>query len=99
MVAGCHGKSVDELVGLIMTRVASERTRVEGALDVPSIDASVKVEYQRLLSSIEGDQDEWKLIIPGRPLLAQFAAKTGLDIARIKRLHLQQAIQSDAAPF
>jgi len=99
MPDGCHGKSADELVSLVLARVSSERVRVEGAVELSRIEASVKTEYGRLSKCVEDDGNEWKAVIPGRPLLAKFASLTRLEAPRIKRLYLQEAMKEESSPF
>jgi hypothetical protein len=72
-------------------RLNSGKTRVAAVLDPQAIESAVRAEYQRLVQSIEGGQDEWKNVIPGKQLLSRFASLTNLDAARLKRLYLQEA--------
>jgi len=99
MPNGCHEKSADQLVGLMVDRLNSEKARVAAVLDPQTIEASVRAEYRRLEQSIEGGQDEWKNVIPGKQLLSRFASLTNLDAARLKRLYLQEAATRTLSPF
>ncbi len=99
MAKACHDKSVDELVHLIGTRVDTERLRIDSALDRRDVEVSVRREFGRLAEAIEGDSEQWKEIIPGKQLLSQFAASTPLDVGRLKRLYIQEALKRSPSPF
>jgi len=83
----------------MVDRLSSEKTRVAAVLDPQAIEASVRAEYRRLAQSIDGEQDEWKNVIPGKQLLSRFASLTNLDAARLKRLYLQEATPRTPSPF
>jgi len=86
-------------VSLVLARASSEQRRVEGFLQLTSIEASVQTEYGLLSKCVESDGNEWKAVIPGRPLLAKFASLTRLEAPRIKRLYLQEAMREEPSPF
>ncbi len=99
MPSGCHDKSLDELQGLIQAQVTNELTRIQGQLDSSAVRQLTSDYHDRLLQSLKNDTDEWKSLIPGKPLLASFFPTTGLRPPQAKALYLNVGLASDRAPF
>lgn len=45
------------------------------------------------------DSDDWKALIPGKPVLARFAAVANLSLARAKSLYIDAVQRDGHAPF
>jgi ABC-type cobalamin/Fe3+-siderophores transport system ATPase subunit len=99
MPGNCHGKTVDELVRLVATQVATERARVAVALHDDAVEELVRHEFAAVEKNLEPGQAAWKEVIPGKPLLGQFAASIGFPVWRLKRMYLQQALKHNPSPF
>jgi len=99
MPQDCHAKTLGELQDLLLTKVQREKERVEQCLDKAELQTWMEEYFTQLTTSLESDSDEWKHLIPGRPLLSIFANRAGLTIARAKTLYLNTASSSDRQPF
>ena len=47
----------------------------------------------------QGNDEVWKVELPGRPLLKKFAGAANLNIAKLKQMYLNKALQRDPNPF
>jgi hypothetical protein len=99
MPSGCHDKSLEELQGLIQTQVANELTRIQGKLDSSAVRQLTSDYHDRLIRSLENDTDEWKSLVPGKPLLASFFPTTGLKAPQAKTLYVNVGLESGREPF
>jgi energy-coupling factor transporter ATP-binding protein EcfA2 len=97
MPSQCNNKPCEELVDLFKRRVNAESTRVNSSIDVEKVATSVRATIAKLERSLE--DESWKDLIPGRPILNSFAARARLDPARLKRLYLQKAETHATNPF
>lgn len=52
-----------------------------------------------VLTPVDTDDDVWKIEIPGKPLLAKFAARAGMHPARLRKLYLALAGRDRLGPF
>lgn len=95
----CHGKSEEAIVALLHARATTESLRVVDALSASSIEASAHDYFTRLSESLAADTDEWKTLIPGKPLLGRFASRAGLDTARAKTAYLNAVQKTGADTF
>ena len=92
MPKDCHGRSLDDVVvGLLTAKAKAERTRIGGVLDDDQVRSAATDYYEALVHSIEADDDRWKGLVPGKPLLAQFASAAGVQGGRMKNLYLSAA--------
>jgi hypothetical protein len=80
-----------ELVDLFKVRSDEEVSRIAKSLDLTEMIAEIEDRFNSLTTAIEEDDDQWKLLIPGRPLLHQFSASTGLGIGRAKTAYVKAA--------
>ena len=48
---------------------------------------------------MDSDNDEWKNLIPGRPILNHFAAKAKLPIGRAKKLYINYVLDKKKNTF
>lgn len=99
MPKACHGRSCDEVVDLLADRAASEQSRIGSVLDGARITTAATEYHASLIQSIEADDDKWKELVPGKPLLAQFAGAAGVQGGRMKNLYLSAAAAQDTNPF
>lgn len=99
MPKDCSGKTLAEVQRLVGHRAADEVARIGSALDPAVVTAVVERAYSAIARALEDDDDAWKALVPGRPLLNSFAAKTGLRPARAKNLYLNAATSSTRRPF
>jgi hypothetical protein len=95
----CHGKSDMELVALLAAKTGYERTRVLSALDDVAIADAAAGYYRALSDSLTNDTDDWKALIPGKPLLGMFAAKANVPTSRAKTMYINAVEGSGLDPF
>ena len=91
MPKNCHGVGADELVKLMRDKASNEEMRIVGALEGDSIEALACVHFEKLTASIKEDSNEWKVLIPGKPLLVKLAAEAKTPVDRAKRAYLREA--------
>jgi hypothetical protein len=96
---GVHDKSVNELVASVTTKVAEEALRSSRALDNSAIEALVRSTYGELERVIKDPSDQWKVLIPGRPVLAQFASAARMDAGRLKLAFLNRVVREKLSTF
>jgi energy-coupling factor transporter ATP-binding protein EcfA2 len=99
MPKDCHGKSVDELIQLLQEAGSAETGRIATALDPVEIERETRDFYAALSESIRTDTDVWKISIPAKALVAQFARRAGLDPSRAKTLYINTVIATGAPTF
>ena len=99
MPKGCHGLSIEDLVGAFEARRSEERDRLDAALSATVIPETVRKEFMRLNDALVNDSETWKHDLPGRPILNTFAAKAGLDVGTLKRLYIKCAQKHEENPF
>jgi ABC-type cobalamin/Fe3+-siderophores transport system ATPase subunit len=99
MVGNCNGKSAAELALAIKERSKAERCRVVDILDDNKIEEFVQQFLQEIESSLSGDTDLWKQVIPGKQILNIFASSIGLSATRLKTMFIREAISRPVSPF
>src|SRR5581483_4997854 len=99
MPKASHGRSLDEVVSLLTAKAADESTRIGGVLDDDRVRVAATDYHEALVQSIEADDDQWKGLVPGKPLLARFASAAGVHGGRMKNLYLSAARDQDPSPF
>jgi energy-coupling factor transporter ATP-binding protein EcfA2 len=99
MPKDCQRKSLLELQPLLLAEVEREKARLEQCLDQESIKSSMSEYFERLTRSLDDDSEDWKALIPGKPLLGMFATRIGLDQSKAKMLYLNAGLTSDRRPF
>jgi hypothetical protein len=97
MPKGCHTMSQEKLIAAITEKVAAERSRVAMAVD----DSQVVERTGRLFRDFSDSisSGDWRTLLPGRPILAEFASRTRLDLTRIKTSYIRLAAGKDDGPF
>lgn len=95
----CHNKTKDEVGALLIGRATEELKRINETMPNETIKKYSEELFAQLTKSITDDNDEWKYLIPGRPILHQFVAKANLQIGRAKQLYLKESEKSDFKTF
>jgi hypothetical protein len=99
MPKACNGKSADELVVLVTDRLTAERTRFAANLDGAHVATFIKDMMARIELSLENDTDDWKALIPARPILKRFCAGTPLDYEGFRTAYIGVADTMPNNPF
>jgi len=99
MAKESHGKTVGEIQDLIAARAGDEIRRLGDELDADAVRESVRRHFEAIEQAVEDDDETWKALVPGKPLLNTFASKMRLHPARAKALYLQTAATSSVDPF
>jgi hypothetical protein len=99
MPKGSDGKTATEIAMLMTDKARVEVERVAKSLDAAKIQTSVEATVKRLEASLDADDEQWKAMIPGKPLLARCAAAAHLDVGRLKTLYLREAESRSPSPF
>jgi predicted ATP-binding protein involved in virulence len=99
MVGGCHGMNTDELVKQIEARVDEEQGRISKSLGKTDIERYARARAKMVEDSLDQDTNDWKSLVPGRPLLNMFAARAKFDTARLKTVYIREAEKEPINPF
>ncbi len=99
MPSDCTGKELQELLLAFQAVQSVEIGRVSAGMDPKALATLVETEYRRIKEAFDRDDDQWKRILPGRPILNRFAKVAGLDVGHLKRLYLRIARDSEPDPF
>jgi energy-coupling factor transporter ATP-binding protein EcfA2 len=99
MPKGAHGKTSKDLSNLMESRAKSEIARLEQALAPAKVSASVAERMDKIQQSLANDSDDWQKVIPGKQLLARFAALAKIDVGRLKTLYVRQVELSKTDTF
>ncbi|MHB8375818.1 MAG: AAA family ATPase [Dehalococcoidia bacterium] len=99
MPKDCHERSLDDVIALLSARAAEEQSRTAEALNPVQIAAQATEFHTRLSASLDADTDDWKVILPGKPLLQMFASAAGIHPGRMKNLYLSAAAGQSDGPF
>lgn len=99
MPKSCNNKGKDELVGLIKRQSGNETKRINTILEETKVKELTGRTFDNIAKTLDEDTDDWKILIPGRPLLNQFASKAQIQVGRLKTLFLREAEQCDPNPF
>lgn len=99
MLSSCNGLSADDLETVIASTVEAEKQRLDVVLNLDTIKASATQEYARISASLDADTDDWKTLVPGKPLLGKFAAATKLTPGHAKTLYVSAVASMGADTF
>lgn len=94
-----HGRTVDEVVRLVLARVADEQGRIAGALQEDVVEARARELFRTFEASLELGSDRWRIMFPGKPILATFASETKLGLSRLKMMYIRTAETLPESPF
>ena len=84
MPKGLQAQDVDSLIQLFVDRASQEVARTGSALSSVRVEALVRETYATLEAACFGTADDWVITMPGKQVLARFAAQAGLDVGRLK---------------
>lgn len=96
---GCHEKSFEDLSRLVSARLGSERNRMAASQDEAAVCSLLEGNFLRYQALLAGEGDEWKVEMPGRPVLDRFANLAGLEAGRFKRIYLDYALKAKPEVF
>jgi hypothetical protein len=99
MPKGCNGKSEAEIIVQLVQVAEDEKHRVNVGLDKNNLSATASKYFKELNLYLSNDDPRWKDMIPGKPLLAQFASKAKIDSARLKNAYIHCAENLNPSPF
>ncbi len=99
MPKGCDEASLVDLLKLLETKRGAEVSRCLSSLDEAEVAGACKQEHRTIEDALNRDHDDWKALIPGRPILKRFAAHTKQDYSTLKRLYIRAAKFVDPNPF
>lgn len=99
MAKGCHGKSKDELSGLLDSKRVSEEGRISQAFNAGNLKQLSDDVFSSLEDSITNNTDAWKSDIPGKTILKIFCSKANIQEGRFKTLYIHEAEKQDVNPF
>jgi energy-coupling factor transporter ATP-binding protein EcfA2 len=99
MAKGCDEASLVELLKLLESKRDSEISRCLSSLEQAEVEAVCRREYQTIDEALNRDHDDWKSLIPGRPILKRFASDMRQDYATLKRLYIRAAKTAQPNPF
>ncbi|MEZ4945406.1 MAG: AAA family ATPase [Cyclobacteriaceae bacterium] len=99
MPKNCHAKTKEEVESLIIEKAKGEVMRVNSSLNEEAIHNAVKEISETINDSFQDERDDWKNIIPGRPILNHFASKAKLPIGRAKKLYINHALKENMNTF
>ena len=96
---GVDGKSLGELLALLEGKRFSEVSRCSSSLGAADIETACKAEHQRIDDALNQDNDDWKALVPGRPILKRFASFLKQEYVTLKRLYIREAKTTNPSPF
>jgi ABC-type cobalamin/Fe3+-siderophores transport system ATPase subunit len=99
MPSQCHGKSVSDLTDLIVAQAAEESKRMAVALDQSNLRQATADAYARLETAIADDDATWRIVIPGKPILANFCGRAKIQMGRAKSLYIAEGLNHSRQPF
>jgi energy-coupling factor transporter ATP-binding protein EcfA2 len=97
MAKGCHGKTADQLVALVLDRVSAETARCASVVNAIGVEAELRRVHSELTASLADGR--WKTLVPGKPILEKFATAAGLQSGRLKIRYLAEAERAPQNPF
>lgn len=94
-----HGANLGKLLDAFHKRLGIEGTRVSVELDESGILKLVESEFKMITKLLEDQDERWKDLMPGRPILTTFLGRAGLKLGSARRLYLEAARSADKSPF
>ncbi len=99
MPKGVNNLSVEDLCAAMETDRSAEASRCGDSLDKASLERLVREEFSRLTTALDEDDESWKSLMPGRPIVNRFSAHAKQDYGTLKRLYIRAARTSHPDPF
>ena len=100
MPKDCYGKTLSEVDALLQDAARKELERFSANMSGSEISRLAKEYFDMLSNYLGADDDRWKYLIPGKPLLNSFASRARMvPASRAKTLYLTKAAESARQPF
>lgn len=99
MPKSCNGADLGTLLNLFEGMREKEANRVGAVLSATDLPKLVEEEYRRIAASVESGTDDWKCLVPGRPLLGKLAKQAKTDVGNMKRVFIRVAAGATPSPF
>jgi hypothetical protein len=96
---GVHNLTVDELCSKMESDRATEASRCGRSLDRATMEKLIREEFLRLATALDTDDESWKSLILGRPIVRRFSAHLKQDYGTLKRLYIRAARAAQPDPF
>ena len=97
MPKGCHTMGDQQLADALKLRATEERGRFTSQVDAELVRSRSLVLFKEFSDAVKSG--DWKSILPGRPILSEFAKRSGLDQARLKTSYIRLAGSRVGGPF
>jgi len=88
----------DSLTQLMIDTADKEAARIQQVLDKGKVESMTRDIFQRLTKSLQTN-DDWKTVIPAKPILKSFLSEAGIKEAHIKALYIKKAKEQPNDPF
>ena len=98
MPGGCDNKSPEQLAELFIQRSSEESVRVSNVLAENELRGEVQKYYAEVEKSLSNGGDDWKRLIPGRPILQKFANAANLIYHEQRSFTLQEQAKPRTIP-
>ena len=98
MPNSAHSLGKDALVAAAKATATNEVNRISSVLNLDTVEhkfASLHDSVQTQIAS--GDQ--WKMTVPGKPILRKFCADASIAVGRLKNLYITRALDADSRAF
>jgi hypothetical protein len=99
MPSGVHGLGKSDLIDALVSKALSERNRNQEFLDPEKVKTLTSDTYDKFSDLVHSQNLVWKDDIPGKPILAVFCGKSGLNVGRLKNLYMKAADESSSDTF
>jgi hypothetical protein len=99
MPKGCDNISTEELKKLLRLKSAEESSRVSESVEDIRVSEYVQSLASKVEQSLETGTEDWKSIIPGKPILSKFAGAANISVDRLKRSYISKASSISPSPF
>ena len=84
---------------MIVAKAKAERDRLAAALSLDGIEANARNSAAAIQKALDQDTDEWKFLVPGKPVIAAFAKHACIEIGMLKNLFIHRADAVSPHPF
>lgn len=99
MPCGRQGVTAIEVASLLGKRAEEEIARLHSILERQNVEELVQKAFVAIERSLADGTDDWKRLIPGRPVFNRFASEARLGPGRLKQLYLAESEGLEANPF
>ena len=98
-ITGVDKMNLSDYLTQLQDPILREQKRITSALSVDEIKELAGKRWDLLTKLIDGDNDNWKKIIPGRVICHKFSNLAKIDPGRFKNMYINQAKEDGLAPF